>query len=1328
MTTPMRQQYLALKSEYADCILFFRLGDFYETFDDDAKIVAKVCDVVLTSRPVGNDVRVPLAGVPYHSVDGYLAKLVEAGYRVAVAEQITEPGNGLVERAVLRVVTKGTVVEPNLLDEKRNNYLMAVSIDGRGETAGIAYCDITTSEFAATQITTNSRSELERRIGEEISRLQPSELIPIDWQPAESDLHGLLDVLKPVVSAVEPWQVELETATQSLRRHFQVATLDGFGLYGRPQGVRAAAGVLAYLRDMQPAALAQLTNLHSYAIGEFMTLDESTRRNLELTETIRSGDVKGSLLDVVDRTLTPMGGRLLRRWLSQPLLDVNAIQKRLDAVQALFDDTALRLELRDALQGLGDVERWTNRVVQGVALPRDLVGIREVLRNVPAIKQLTGEEIRSFINVVGGPDQKPIQLPNLSITSLIDKLPECEQVLHLLQSAIAEEPPATLATPGIICGGFSAELDELVHKSRHAKEWIANLERTERDRLDIKSLKVGYNKVFGYYIEITHTHLDKVPSDYIRKQTLTNAERYITPDLKEYEALVLNADERRLDIEQQLFRELCTQVAASARQLLQLATLLAELDVYASLAEVALNRRYVRPTVDEGPSLEISAGRHPVVELSLTDEPFVPNDAHLTPEAAIHVLTGPNMAGKCLTADTLLFTDQGLRRLGDLMPSDAQQGEFTPLTCLVQSAQARGTVTHFYHGGQQTTRKLTTRLGYQIEGTPEHRLWVRNVDGQEGWKPIGEIGVGDVIALQRNIDLWGQAVALSTPKADALKNVIHYPLPKVLDADLAYVIGLLIGDGTLTYHNAFGLTTADAFIADEFRRIIQKQFAYEVKLKANGKDLVVTSTQLRLFLAEIGLGYGHAHEKYVPVSILQAPKPIVIAFLQGLFDTDGYANNRYGGVQLATTSRRLAREVQMLLLNLGMIAPLRAKPTPRKVCYEVSLAGADAIQFHQQVGFRLPRKQERRTLASPLRMPNIGGIPHLTSLLKQVQARIVATAHKPQALKHNKRINSIFYTYIPNQRNISYTKLGELTDYCRRNGVPAPELEALQEQYYFYDAIIATESGEAEVFDLSVEPDHAYIANGFVSHNSTYLRQTALITLMAQIGSFVPADAAQIGVVDRIFTRIGASDEIHRGQSTFMVEMVETANILNHATKRSLLVLDEIGRGTSTYDGLSIAWAVIEYIHNHPGLRAKTLFATHYHELTELAERLPHVVNYNVAVDESGDGADVIFLRRIIPGKADRSYGVHVARMAGLPTGVIHRAEEILADLERSGAAGPKRLFEPAVKRGKAALQVSLFADAHPVVEALRKLDVNGLTPLEALNRLYELQKIADKN
>ncbi len=550
MSTPMRRQYLALKSQHPDSILLFRLGDFYETFDDDAKIVANVCDVVLTSRPVGNDQRVPLAGVPYHSIDGYIAKLVEAGYKVAIAEQVSEPGNGLVEREVLRVVSRGTVTEPGLLDEKRNNYLMAVSVNARGTQAGIAYCDISTGEFAATQIDGAIEAEVERRVGEEISRLQPSELIHIDWEPAQSSLYGLVAALDPLLSTVEAWQVAPDTASEGLKRHFRVSSLDGYGLQGRVEAMRAAAAVLAYLKEMQPSALSQLNQIHAYSTGEFMTLDESTRRNLELTATMRGGDAKGSLLDVLDETLTPMGSRLLRRWLSQPLLDPDAIHARQDAVQAFHEDTTLRLEIRELLKGLGDLERWTNRVAQGSnALPRDLVGIRAVLRRVQDLKTLHDWE---SLTVQDGSD-----MALLAIAQIMLDLPGALDVLALLERAVAEEPPATLNTPGVIQDGYDEELDTLVVKSRSAKEWIANLQQTERDRLDIKSLKVGYNKVFGYYIEVTKTHQDKVPDTYIRKQTLANAERYITPDLKEYESLVLNADERRLEIEQTLFRQLC---------------------------------------------------------------------------------------------------------------------------------------------------------------------------------------------------------------------------------------------------------------------------------------------------------------------------------------------------------------------------------------------------------------------------------------------------------------------------------------------------------------------------------------------------------------------------------------------------------------------------------------------------------------------------------------------------------------------------------------------------------------------------------------------------
>ena len=884
----MRRQYLKLKSQHPDCILFFRLGDFYEAFDNDAKVVAEVCDVALTSRPVGNNQRVPLAGVPYHSVEGYLAMLVEAGHKVAVAEQVSEPGAGLVEREIQQVITKGTIAEPSMLDADRNNYLVAVLLNAQGNEAGVAYCDITTGEFAATQINSREYAETERRLEEELGRLRPSELITSEWKVEESGLAPLIHDVQAIVSQVEAWQVELNTARSSLQRHLRVSSLDGFGLQDKPHAVRAAAAILAYLQEMQPGALSQLIRLRSYAVSEFMVLDESTRRNLELTETMRGGDVRGSLLGVLDETLTPMGGRLLRRWLGRPLLNIDRINERLDAVQAFVEHTDLRLQARDSLRGMGDLERWINRIAQGKGLPRDLLGMRELLRRLPGLRQFL-LSARSPSAPASDAPPGPAANANAFLQAMLTRLPDCMPVLELLERAIDDEPSATLATPGIIRPGYNEELDSIVQNSRHAKEWVASLEQAERARLDIKSLKVGYNKVFGYYLEVTHRHADKVPEEYIRKQTLANAERYITPELKEFEALILNADERRLSLEQQLFRGICEELTASADVIRCIAEGLARLDAYASLAEVALKRRYCRPLIEDGAAISISAGRHPVVERT-SDEPFVPNDAQLSPGELIHILTGPNMSGK-----------------------------------------------------------------------------------------------------------------------------------------------------------------------------------------------------------------------------------------------------------------------------------------------------------------------------------------------------------------------------------------------------------------------------------------------------STYLRQTALITLLAQIGSFVPAVVARIGVVDRIFTRIGASDELHRGQSTFMVEMIEAANILNHATDRSLLILDEIGRGTSTYDGLAIAWAVVEHIHNHPSLRAKTLFATHYHELTELAERLPQVINYHVAVDDSGDS--VVFLRRILPGKADRSYGVHVAQMAGLPKGVVERAEEILLDLEASGAAGPSTLLDQAPgRKPKAAMQVGLFATAHPAVESLRSLDVDSLSPLDALNRLYELRKLAESS
>lgn len=890
MTTPMRSQYLALKKQYPDIILLFRLGDFYETFDDDAKIVAAVCDVVLTSRPVGGDERVPLAGVPYHAIDGYVARLIAAGYKVAIAEQIgTEPPKGekIVPRVVRRVVTPGTLVEPGLLADKQNNYVASLVLDGN--RAGLAHADITTGEFATTemQVSGADGQELVRRAVEELGRLAPAELLyPAKdprWSargPAQDD-QARADGLPPQIGQAyhltpyAAWRFEEATARAALLEHFHAASLQSFGCDDSPLAVRAAGGLLQYLQETQKDNLPQLVSLRTYSTGEFMVLDEATRRNLELTASLRGGTAQGSLLGVIDMTLTPMGGRLLRQRLNQPLLDMAAIEARLDAVAFWQVDALRRAELRELLRGLGDLERWTNRCVQGIALPRDLLGIRAALGRVEQIAALVDSYSSQAAGLLGDALQPGRAAPRPAFD--LAPLPDLAQ---LLADAIAEDPPATLASSGVIRAGYSQQLDGIHLATRDARTWIAGLESAERQRTGIKSLKVGYNKVFGYYIEVSQANAALVPADYIRKQTLVNAERYITPELKEYEALVLNAEERILELEGQLYRQVLGQVAAAAARLLAAARALAELDVSAALAEVAAAHRYVRPAIADDGVIDIKDGRHPVVERLLQGEPFTPNDAALTPEESIVVLTGPNMSGK-----------------------------------------------------------------------------------------------------------------------------------------------------------------------------------------------------------------------------------------------------------------------------------------------------------------------------------------------------------------------------------------------------------------------------------------------------STWIRQVALITLLAQIGSFVPARAAHIGVVDRIFTRIGASDEIARGQSTFMVEMVETANILHHATSRSLLILDEIGRGTSTYDGLAIAWAVVEYIHNHPELRAKTLFATHYHELTDLAERLPHVVNYSVAVAEQGDS--VVFLHKIVPGAADRSYGVHVARLAGLPRPVVTRAQEILADLEASGAAGPRRsgIGQPML------FQLPLFSAEDPIIAELKVLDVNALSPLAALNKLYELQQ-----
>lgn len=845
--TPLRKQYLDIKKQHPNAIVFFRLGDFYETFDEDAKITSRELDIVLTSRPVSKGVRVPMAGIPHHAAENYLSRLIDKGYHVAICEQVSdEPEDGLVPREVVRVVTPGTVFEPGLLTHYKNNYLAAAFY--QENRAGVAYVDISTGEFAVTEI---HGKDINNLLRSELFRLNPSEILWPDTLPQPENVPGYL-------SKFESWHFELGRCTENLQDHFSVTTMDGFGLRGKPMAIRAAGAVLSYLEDTQRESLKLLNTLRFYTLDEFMVLDAETRRNLELTETIRTGKTQGSLLGILDHTTTPMGGRLFHQWVSKPLLDVREINNRQDAVEYFYKHGLVRAETLEKLDDFDDLERLTNRVISDHAIPRDLVAIRENLVQLPSLKQLFEED-------------PPALLATLS------KIRSCQHQLALLKAAIQDDPPATLANVGIIRQGFSPELDNVLESSQHAREWIANLEKTEKKRTGIKSLKVGYNKVYGYYIEVTKTNTELVPEEYIRKQTLVNAERYITPELKEYETLVLNAEEQIHEIENRIFNQVCDELAQGARELIETAKGLAELDAYISLAEAAALNGYHRPEVVEEKRLEIINGRHPVVEKLRTSERFVPNDAVLEESEIIRVITGPNMSGK-----------------------------------------------------------------------------------------------------------------------------------------------------------------------------------------------------------------------------------------------------------------------------------------------------------------------------------------------------------------------------------------------------------------------------------------------------STFLRQVALIILMAQMGSFIPAEKATIGLVDRIFTRIGAQDEIHAGQSTFMVEMIEAANILHNASPRSLLILDEIGRGTSTYDGVSIAWAMIEYIHNHPNLKAYTLFATHYHELTELADLLPGVRNYNVAVSES-DGK-VVFLHKIIPGGADRSYGIHVAQIAGLPKPVVQRADEILQQLEKTSGTTLER-------KEMSKQQLALFPENNALLEAFEELDINSLSPIEALNLLYEWKR-----
>jgi DNA mismatch repair protein MutS len=848
--TPLRQQYLDIKKQYPGVIVFFRLGDFYETFDEDAKTTSKELGITLTAREMGKGQKIPLAGIPYHAIDNYLSKLINKGHKVAICEQMTPPGNGLVKREVIRIVTPGTVIEPGILKAKNNNFLVSFFIDG--EESGLSYVDITTGEFATTQMPAD-------KIQDELERLQPAEILVQE----NFDLKAIL-IDKPV-TRVEKYYYELDTAVQVLKQHFGVISLEGYGCAHLPLAIRAAGSIIHYIEETQKIVLGYINQLTTYSTSVYMNLDIQTRLNLEVFTGSRWGTNSSSLLDILDRTRTAMGGRLLRKWLGQPLLVLNDLQQRQNRIDWFFKNSEIRNEIINIFGEIADIERLSNRIKSRLANPRDLVALRFSLELLPGIQELINRN-------------KSGDTPDFAIKSY-------PEITELISTSLVDNPGINFEMGGIIKVGFSSELDNIRSIATNAKGYLANLEQKERERTGIKSLKVGYNRVFGYYIEITNSNLNMVPGDYIRKQTLTNGERFYTPELKEYETSILNAQEKMVELEKSIFYQICDQVSQNSSNIIQSAQVIALIDVYCSLAEIAVRNNYVKPELSDGNAIVIKNGRHPVVEQSIGLETFIPNDTYLcNDDTQLIVLTGPNMSGK-----------------------------------------------------------------------------------------------------------------------------------------------------------------------------------------------------------------------------------------------------------------------------------------------------------------------------------------------------------------------------------------------------------------------------------------------------STYLKQVALIVLMAQIGSFVSADQARIGLVDRIFTRIGAQENLAAGQSTFMVEMIETANILNNATADSLIILDEVGRGTSTYDGLSIAWAVIETIHNSPGLKAKTLFATHFHELVDIASFLPKVRNYNVSVDENE--GKVVFLHKIVQGGANRSYGIHVARLAGLPNSVLHRAEEILSELETTKME--KRGGAESDTKENVSRQLVFFDENKEIVKEIVKMDINSLSPLEAITKLYELQKKA---
>ena len=871
--TPMMKQYMQTKEEYKDCILFYRLGDFYEMFFDDALTASKELEITLTGKNCGLEERAPMCGIPYHAVDSYLNRLVSKGYKVAICEQVEDPktAKGIVKREVIRVVTPGTNLDTQGLDETKNNYIMCIVY--MADRYGLSIADVTTGEYLVTEL------DSQTKLLDELYKFMPSEIVCNEaFYMSGMDLDDLKNRLHMAIYSLEAWYFDDALCRETLQEHFKVASLEGIGLSDCECGMIASGALLKYLEETQKNSLSHMSRLTRYATGNYMVLDSATRRNLELVETLREKQKRGSLLWVLDKTKTAMGARTLRKYVEQPLIDKESIVKRLDAVAELKDNAICREEIREYLNPVYDLERLVGKITYQSANPRDLIAFQSSLSMLPSVKYIL-KDMESDL-----------------LREIYEELDPLEELCDLVGRAIQEEPPLAMKEGGIIKDGYNDEVDRLRKAKSEGKNWLADLETREREKTGIKNLRIRYNKVFGYYLEVTNSFKELVPDYYTRKQTLANAERYIIPELKELEDTILGAEDKLCALEYELYCEVRNTIAAELTRIQRTAKAVAKLDVIASLALVAERNNYVRPKINEKGVIDIRDGRHPVVEKMIPNDMFIANDTYLDDKKQrISIITGPNMAGK-----------------------------------------------------------------------------------------------------------------------------------------------------------------------------------------------------------------------------------------------------------------------------------------------------------------------------------------------------------------------------------------------------------------------------------------------------STYMRQAALIVLMAQLGSFVPASSANIGLVDRIFTRVGASDDLASGQSTFMVEMNEVANILRNATNKSLLILDEIGRGNSTFDGLSIAWAVVEYISNSKLLGAKTLFATHYHELTELEGKISNVNNYCIAVKEKGD--DIVFLRKIVKGGADKSYGIQVAKLAGVPDPVINRAKEIVEELVTADITGKVKDIavqgsetkkKPQKKLDEVDLtQFSLFDTVKDddVLNELKELDISHMTPMDAMNKLYQLQ------